>query len=171
MSSAAISGAQVVYDRHAIQQKLDDGYTSLRAYNDIYVQFKQNKNIRVSVATFNDVVLITGQAPNIQQQSKIATLVKKVAGNRKVFNYIEIARPASLLTHASDSLITTKIKAKLIASNAEPSKVKVVTENGTVYLIGTVSHDQADIATQIARTTNGVQKVIKIFSYIYISRV
>lgn len=171
LGGAAYSGAQMVYDRHSLQKKLDDGYTSLKAYNEIYIKDKDNKNTNVSVATFNDIVLITGQVPNSEQSTKIVSLVKNVAGPRKVLNYLEIASPASFLTHISDACITTSIKAKLIASSLEASSIKVVTENGAVYLLGTVSHEQADVATQLAKSTTGVQKVIRIFSYVYISQV
>jgi len=168
-ASAALTGAGVVYDRHALQKKLDDNYTSMKAYNKIYMDTRRYQNTNISVATFNGAVLLTGQIPDPNHKKEVEHIVRQLAGARKIYNYIEIASPSSPLIHASDSWITTKIKAQFIANNdLDPSQIKVVTENGTVYLMGILPRNQAEIATQIARTTSGVQNVVKIFSYLVI---
>jgi len=169
--SAAVSGAQVVYNRHGIQKNLDDQYTSLQAYHAINANDKTFKDTNITVATFNDSVLVVGQVPNAGQKETLQQIVQKIAGDRTVYNYLEISNPSSALTRASDSWITTKIKSRLIAINeVDPTQIKVVTENGIVYLMGIVPPEQAEIAVDVAKETSGVQGVVKIFSYIRISK-
>jgi len=172
MGGIAVSGAQAVYDRHNIQKKFDDNFTSMQAYRAIYLKTDKYKNTNISVATYNDSVIITGQTPEIAQKNEITQLIKNLANDRKVYNFAEIASPSSFLTRASDTWITSKIKAKLIATNnIDPTKIKVVTENGTVFLMGIIPREDADTAVDIAQNTSGVQSVVKIFSYLEITKV
>lgn len=172
MGGIAVSGAQAVYERHSIQKKLDDNYTSMQAYRAIYLDTDKYKNTHVSIATYNDSIIITGQTPELGQKKEITQLIKNIASDRKVYNFAEIASPSSVLTRASDTWITSKIKAKMIATNnIDPTKIKVVTENGTVFLMGIVPREDADTAVDIAQNTSGVQSIVKIFSYLEIAKV
>ena len=169
--NAAMTGAQVVYDRHNLQKKLNDNYITMRAYRSIYADTKKFKDTNVSVSTFNNVVLLAGQVPKPDMRNQIEKIVQKIPDIHEIHNLITVSNPVSTLTQISDTWITTKIKAQLIAANEiDPSKIKVITENGTVYLIGIIPPEQAQQAVQIARTTSGVQNVIKVFSYLRISK-
>jgi osmotically-inducible protein OsmY len=169
--SAAMTGAQVVYDRHNLQKKLNNHYAALQAYRSIYIDRDDYKNTSVSVSAFNDILLITGQTPTAKQKTEIGQLVKDVAENREVYNFAEVSSPSSYLTEMSDGWITTKIKAQYIASSEiDPNLIKVITENGTVFLLGVLTPEQADVAVQIARTTTGVQNVVKLFSYYRVTK-
>lgn len=172
MGGIAVSGAQAVYDRHNIQKKLDDNYTTMQAYRAIYLKTDKYQNTHVAIATYNNSVIITGQTPESGQKEEITQLVQNLAGERKVYNFSEIASPSSLITRASDTWITSKIKFKLIATNnIDPTKIKVVTENGTVFLMGVIPKADAETAVDIAQHTSGVQGVVKIFSYLEIAKV
>ena len=169
--NATITGAQAFYDRRNIQKNLNDQYIAYRADRSIYIDNKQFKNTHVNVASFNGVVLLAGQVQEPSQRDEIEQLVRKVSGIKELHNVVTVASPTSALTQISDTWITTKVKTKLIAMNdIDPSQIKVVTEDGTVYLMGIVPPDQADIAVDIARTTDGVQRVVKIFDYVRISK-
>lgn len=169
--SAAVSGAQVVYNRHSIQKNLDDNYTSMQAYRTIDTYGNIFKDTNITIATFNDSVLLAGQVHSTWQKQELEKIVQKVAGDRTIYNYLEIANPSSALTHTSDSWITAKIKSQLMAINEiDVTQIKVVTENGTVYLMGIVPPDQAEIAVDVAKDTSGVQSVVKIFSYVRVSK-
>jgi osmotically-inducible protein OsmY len=97
--------------------------------------------------------------------------VKNVPDVGTVYNLTTIQNPVSPTIHVSDSWITTKIKTRLIAANEiDPNEIKVITENGTVFLVGTIFPEQAEIATDIARATAGVQDVVRIFSYLKITK-
>lgn len=168
---AATTGAQALYDRHNLQKNLNDQYISMMAARKIYTENDRYKNTNVSIATFNNEVLITGEVENQQQRQEIESIVRNVADIKKLHNLTTISSPSSAIVRMSDAWITAKIKAQLLAINdMEQGKIKVVTENGNVYLMGIVFPEQADTAVEIARTTQGVQSVIKIFSYLRISR-
>jgi osmotically-inducible protein OsmY len=123
----------------------------------------------INVSSYNQTVLLTGEAytPELRAQAeKVAAEVPQV---RNVVNEIEVAGRSSLTSRSNDSLITTKVKANLISEAGkryEAEQVKVVTERSVVYLLGLVTHDEADAITDVVRTTHGVQKVVRVFEYI-----
>ena len=120
----------------------------------------------IEVTVFNHVVLLTGQTPNPTWRQQAETIAKSVPKVTRVYNQISLQGPTSTLTRTSDSWITTKIKGQMLATeDLKSSSIKVLTENGVVYLMGTVNRQQADIATDIARQVSGVQKVVKVFQY------
>jgi osmotically-inducible protein OsmY len=93
-------------------------------------------------------------------------LAHSVADVKRIYNEITIQGPTSSLTRTSDAWITTKIKSQMLATDdLQSGTIKVLTENGAVYLMGVVTHDQADMSVDIARQVSGVQKVVKIFQY------
>src|SRR5688572_2964653 len=145
--NAAVTSAQVVYDRHNLQKSLNDHYITMVAYKKIYNQTNRFKDTNVAFATFNGVLIMTGQVPTQQQRIEIEKIVRQIPDTDRVYNLTTLSQASSTLTEVSDSWITAKIKAKLIAMNdVDPSQIKVVTENGTVYLMGIVPPDQADTA-------------------------
>ena len=120
----------------------------------------------VNVAPYNRVVLLTGEVPDQATRAAIEADVKDIANVRGVVNEIRIAPPSSLADRANDSLITTKVKTRFLDANKfNAVHVKVVTEAGVVYLLGIVTEQEASDAVEIARTTGGVIKVVKMFSY------
>ena len=174
--NAAVTGAQTVYNRHSLKRTLNDHAVSLRAGQAIYLKSNRFEDTHVSVACYNGVILLTGQAPQAAQRNEIEHIVRQIAsesysGPLSLHNRIEISTPSSSLTRLSDSWITAKITAQLVASeDVDPGIIKVITENGTVYLMGVVPPEQGKAAIDIARNTEGVQQVIKLFSWIHISQ-
>lgn len=167
----ATTGIQAVYDHHNLQKKFNDNCITMQAYNKIYRETNNYQDANISIATFNREVLLTGNITNNVQKKEIEQKIASIEGVEKVYNRISISPPTSTLIHVSDSWITAKIKSKLIAmQDIDPSQIKVVTENGTVYLMGIVPYEQADTAIELARSTDGVQNVVKIFSYLRICK-
>lgn len=120
----------------------------------------------VNVAPYNRVVLLTGEAPDQATRAAIEADVRDIANVRGVVNEIQIAPPSSLADRANDSLITARVKTRFLdADKFNAVHVKVVTEAGAVYLLGIVTEQEANDAVEIARTTGGVIKVVKMFSY------
>jgi osmotically-inducible protein OsmY len=120
----------------------------------------------VSVAPYNRVVLLTGEAPDERTRAAVEADVRDIANVRGIVNEIQIAPPSSLADRANDSLITTKVKTRFLDTNKfNAVHVKVVTEAGVVYLLGIVTEQEANDAVDIARTTGGVIKVVKMFTY------
>lgn len=165
----AIAGAAaiaIVYDHRGIQNAIKDTEIA----NKIVDKFKMipgfKENSHVEVAVFNRIVLITGETPNAEWKQEAQNVASTVPNVEKVYNQLRIEGPTSTLTHTSDAWITTKIKTQMLTSEKlKTSSIKVITENGTVFLMGVVTHSQADVAVDIARKIEGVQQVIKIFQY------
>jgi osmotically-inducible protein OsmY len=121
-------------------------------------------NTHVNVTSFNRSVLLTGEVPEEARRVEIEKLVQGVGNVRSVTNDLQVAAPSSLSARANDSLITTKVKGRLLDSNkVSPLHVKVVTEAGVVYLMGIVTEHEANDAVEVARTTGSVIKVVRIF--------
>ena len=169
--NVATTGAQAVYHHHSIERTIDDQYITFQAYNLLYEKSTQFKDTNISVSTLNNEVLLAGQVSFAWQKKKAEQIVRHIAGVKHVYNSITVEGTASTLVQMSDTWITAKIKAKLIASNdVDASQIKVVTENGTVYLMGVVLPDEAIAATDVASETEGVQKVVRLFSYIKLTK-
>lgn len=169
--NVATTSAQAIYNHHSIEKNLNDQYITMQAYKALSIDNDQFKNANISTATYNGEMLLVGQAPEAWQRTKAEEIVKKIEDVQHVYNLVTIANPSSTLTKISDTWITAKIKAKLIASgDVDGSQVKVVTENGTVYLMGILQPDEAQAAIDLASNTDGVGSVVKIFSYVSITK-
>lgn len=167
----ASTGASCVYNRHGIEESLNDQYKTYCAYRALDRAPKEFKNTNISITTYHGDMLMAGQAPEAWQRKKAEILIKSVPDVDHVYNLITISSPSSSLTRLSDAWITSKIKTKLLTSNdVDASKVKVVTENGTVYLMGVLQECEADAAVDIASSTDGVARVVRVFSYMTISK-
>lgn len=167
----AVTGASVVYNRHSLQKNFNDQYIRMKAYQALYMKTDELKNTHIAISAYRGDILLAGQVPQVWQKNKAAEIVEKIPHVKQVYNLITIDSPSSTLTRLSDAWITTKVKARLIASNdLDASDFKVVTENGTVYLMGTVSPEEANAAVRLASTTDGVEKVVKMFSYLTVTK-
>ena len=165
---AAAGGAAVsaVYDHRKLAQVTQDNRLNNRIIDKINTIPDLRDRAHISVTTFNGVVLLSGEAVTTQLSQQVESVAHQVDGIDKIYNEIEIKGPTSSLTKASDTWITAKVKTQMLATKGlQSGSIKVVTENGTVYLMGTVTRDQADNTVDIARQVAGVQKVIKIFQY------
>ena len=124
-------------------------------------------NAHVNAISYNRKVLLTGEASSEEEKKRIADAIAAVPNVREVANEIQVAGASSLASRGSDSLITSNVKARMINNGKfSPNHVKVVTEAGVVYLMGLVSQAEGEAAAEIARTTSGVTRVVKVFEYI-----
>lgn len=168
--NAAITGAQVAYSHDHLSKTFEDQYITTQANRKLFRDTHDFDDCSIAVATFHQTVLLTGQVSTPQKKATLSQLIQEIPDVQKVYNLTTISGPTAALTHISDTWITTKIKSKLIAMNdVNPDDIKVVTENGTVYLMGIIQPQAADIAVEVARSTDGVQNVVKVFSYLRIS--
>ena len=162
----------------------EDGYqtpeterTMGRAIDDEVIENVALVNIRkasegladshIRVTSFNGIVLLTGQvrAQPLKRQAEEVTM--QLRNVRRVYNELEVAGPTSLLARSGDGWVNTKVKARLIANESAPGRdIRVVTENGVVYLMGLIRRNDADAAAEIARNTGGVVKVVRMFEYV-----
>jgi len=169
--NVASTGAEAVYNRHSLQKNISEQYITMQAYKALNIKTEEFKNAHISISTYNGEVLLAGQVPEAWQKTKAEQIVKSIPDIGRVYNLVSVGSPSSALTRISDSWITAKVKAKLLASeDLDATQVKVVTENGTVYLMATLQPDEASAAVDIASNTEGVLSVVKIFSYVHISK-
>ena len=125
------------------------------------------RSARVKVISFNGIVLLVGQVPNQQLKELASHTAQNVAKVRQVYNELEIGPNADLMTQSNDSWLTGKIKTAMLANDAVTGdKIKINTEQGTVFLMGLVTPEMAEEAASIAANTRGVSRVIKVFEYI-----
>lgn len=164
VGGAAVGGSMAA-DRRTSGTYIEDQAIELKASKAISDSLKDK--IHVNVTSFNRQVLITGEVSDEANKKKAESLVKPIENVLSIHNYLEIAPNSSLSARTNDTYITSKVKANFLKENKfSANYVKVVTESGTVYLLGLVTHKEADDAVEIARGINSVKKVVKIFEYI-----
>ena len=151
-------------DRRTTGVQVDDEGIELRSTNRVSERF--GDKVHVNITSYNRSVLVTGEVPDAATKAEIAKLIQVVPSVRGVTTDLQVAGGASLTSRASDATITGKVKARLFDSGKlNPIHVKVITEASVVYLLGIVTEAEANEAVEIARTTGGVRKVVKVFDY------
>lgn len=165
VAGGAAAGGLMAADRRTSGAYVEDEGIELKTNNRI--KDALGDTIHINVTSYNRNVLLTGEAIDDTAKSKAETLARSVENVRHVTNELQISGASALTARGNDSYLTTKVKSAFLQANRFPSNyVKVVTENSVVYLMGIVTHKEADDAVEIARSTDGVQKVVKVFEYI-----
>jgi osmotically-inducible protein OsmY len=158
----AVMGTLVATDRRTSGAQLEDEGIELRAASRIRENL--GDRVHVNVNSYNRRVLITGEVPNAQDKQLVEQVVSRVENVVSVVNELAELGNATLTQRSSDVLVTGRVKAGLVdAKDLVSNAFKVVTERGTVYLLGRVTPREADRATEVARSTSGVQKVVRVF--------
>jgi osmotically-inducible protein OsmY len=161
----AVMGSLVATDRRTSGSQLEDEGIELRAANRIRDNLGDRAHVNVN--SYNRRVLITGEVPNAQDKQLVEQVVSRVENVQSVVNELAVLGNATLTQRSSDVLVTGKVKAGLVdAKDLFANAFQVVTERGTVYLMGRVTQREADHATEIARSTSGVQKVVRVLEII-----
>lgn len=125
------------------------------------------EHANVVVTSYNGIVLLSGQVPSEELRNAAAQTTALVKNVRQVHNYLTVGNVSGFAARSSDTLLTTKLKAKLLtAANIKDSRIKVITENGEVFLLGLVTHEEGNIAGNVAQNTDGVQKVVMLFEFV-----
>lgn len=169
--TAATSSAQAIYNHKNLESNIHDQYITMRAYQALDIDCDYFKDANINVSTFNHTVLLTGQVPKPWQKKAAAQIIKKIAEGAVIYNVITVQPPIPPWVRLSDAWITTKIKTKLMsASDIDATRIKVITENGTVYLMGILPVSEAEEVVNAARDTEGVHAVVRVFSYVKISK-
>jgi len=166
VAGAAVGGA-VIYDQRSAKTMLDDQDIAYRAQARLDHDAELKQKAHLSVAAFDRAVLLVGQAPSSDLKSRAEDIVRTVPKVARIYNEITIENPSSNIATANDAWITTKVKTALLAEKGlNSAQLKIVTESGVVYMMGIVSHAQADLATACVRKVGGVQKIVKLFEYL-----
>jgi osmotically-inducible protein OsmY len=165
MIGGAVMGSLVAVDRRTSGAQLEDEGIELRAVSRLHENLGDRGHINVT--SYNRQVLLTGEVPRAQDLQLVEQIVSRVENVRAVVNDLAVLGNSTLTQRSSDALTTGRVKAGLVdAQDLYASAFKVVTERGTTYLMGRVTQREAERATDIARGTDGVQKVVRVFEII-----
>ncbi|MCC6869669.1 MAG: BON domain-containing protein [Burkholderiales bacterium] len=164
VAGAAGGAALVASDRRTAGAQVEDESIELKITDQIMKLY--GDKVHVNVTSFNGVVLLTGEVPDQGNAVSIGGIAKNTPKVTGVHNEIVVAPLSVLGQRTNDTYITSKVKARFIEANRfPPTAVKVVTERGVVYLMGIVTRAEGESAGEIAATTEGVHRVVKIFEY------
>ncbi|HUW49497.1 MAG TPA: BON domain-containing protein [Sulfuricella sp.] len=165
VATGAGTGVLMAEDRRTTGAYIEDEGIELKAGNRLNDKFKDA--VYINVTSYNRNVLMTGEVPTETAKQDAEQIVRSIAGVRNIINELAIAGNSSYTTRSSDTYLTSKVKVRFVdLGKFQTNHIKVVTENSVVYLLGMVTHKEADSAVEIARTTSGVQKVVKVFEYL-----
>jgi osmotically-inducible protein OsmY len=168
----ATAGGAAIYDKRGVSQMFADRHVTQTAQNIINNDRYLGGQTHISVYTYNGIVLLVGQAPTPELKQRAYMLVDSLRGMKsiepikRIWNEITIAPPSSLFERSDDTWLTTAVKTELVATRGVPSnRIKVVTANKVVYLMGIVTRDQGKKAADVARRVAGVRQVVEVFEY------
>ena len=158
------SGAVAATDRRSTGTFIDDEIIEFKVLDAISKQADLWEQSHLNATSFNNIVLLTGETPSDAFKTRIAQAAASVPKVRSVHDEVAIAAPSSVLARSSDTWVTSKVKTALLTEmELGGTRVKVVTEKGTVYLMGLLNNEEADQATDLARRVGGVERVVRLF--------
>ena len=165
IGGGAVMGAMVVADRRTSGAQLEDEGIEIRANS----RLRENvgDRVHVNVTSYNRKVLLTGEVPSVQDKQLVEQIVARVDNVQSVANELEVSGNSTFTQRSSDTLVTGKAKAALVdAKDLMASAFKLVTERGTMYMMGRVTQREANRATDVVRGVSGVQKVVRLLEII-----
>ncbi|AKO45233.1 division/outer membrane stress-associated lipid-binding lipoprotein [[Haemophilus] ducreyi] len=166
ISSAAVA-TKVATDPRSTGRQIDDEILEERVAFNLNKDAQLRQEARINVVSYNGKVLLIGQAPDADVIENAKNITAGVEDVSDVYNEIRRGKKIGLSQISVDSWITSTIKSKLLLeSKVKSTDVKVITENGEVFLMGKLSQAQANAVANIARNVKGVKKVIKVISYV-----
>ena len=167
MSSAGAGPIEEDPGERTFGQQLTDESIETKAKVNINTSDEGYDDAHLSIVSFNGFVLLAGQVPSEALKTLATDVVRKIEGVRRIYNELEIGPATSVGTRSHDTWITTKVKSKLLASSDTPgTRVKVVTENSVVYLMGLLTKEEADRVSLEAAAASSAERVVQLFELI-----
>ncbi len=167
MVVGAATSLIIAEDRRTTEAFLQDQTIKFRSNDAIYSSKEIGTKVHVNVISYNQQVLLTGEAPTGPIRDQVESIVSNIAGVKKVYNEIKIQPNSRFESRNNDAMITAKVKGRILRNSAvDPSKIKVVTEHANVYLLGLVTEEEAAASVEIAQQVDGVERVIRVFEII-----
>ena len=165
--AGAVVGGVVIHEGRNMETRKSDFKITHRINKELGQDTNYSKKSHLVISAYDGVILLAGQTPNEGLRSNAQQIAEKTPGVKRVYNEISVSGPSSPMMQSSDAWIATKVKTKLLATKElDSSQIKVVTEQGVVYLLGKVTRNQAKVAADATRTIAGVQKVVTLFEYL-----
>lgn len=164
-STGVVGGIAVMADRRSPAVQAIDKGIALEAENALAKRFGDNAHINVT--SFNQKVLLTGEVKDAEIKAEAGSYVKAMKNARSVFNELIIGPNSSYTSRANDSYLESRIKAQMIFTDQLPSNsMAIIAEGSSVYLMGILTQQEADLAKKVASNTNGVKDVYAYFDII-----
>lgn len=165
--AGAATGASIANDRRSAGTILEDQAIELKISNAIYGDKSFPKDTHISVVSFNNVVLLLGQTPTGALREHAENIAKQTENVKRLHNEISIGDPTSYRVRNNDAWITTKVKSTLLGTEGVgATHIKVITENGIVYLMGIVTRNEGQQAAEAVQHVKGVRGIYKVFDYL-----
>jgi osmotically-inducible protein OsmY len=143
-----------------------DNVIEYDAANAIKAADPRFESAHIVVVSHSGIVLLVGEVESEELKTKAAEVTETIDNVRSVHNELTVSGPISMVARSNDSWLTTKVKTKFLAHGAiDSTRIDVTTENGVVYLMGTVPQEQARYAVEVTQTVEGVVKIVKVFEY------
>ena len=162
-----VGGASVATDNRSLGNQIDDQKIEIDAQAKLSKSDALSDNTNLQVISVNGSVLVVGQAPNSYLRDQAIKAINEVNGVKQLHNQIRISNTTSFTTKTNDVWLTSKVKTSLFGTDKlDATNIKVVTENGEVFLMGLVTKEQATSAVDIARNVGGGNRVFKILEYV-----
>ncbi|MCC7100175.1 MAG: BON domain-containing protein [Rubrivivax sp.] len=164
VGGAMVGGTMMVLDRRSSGAQVDDQAIELKAA----VRVRElGLPAHVNVTSYNRVMLITGEVPREADRRLIEQQLSRIDAVRSVVNELAVAENSTVGSRTTDSVITSKVKASFVdAKDLQAQAAKVVTERGIVYLMGRVTEREAARFADVARSVEGVRKVVRVFEIV-----
>lgn len=162
IGGAAAGGYVLGEDPRSAAVQADDKAIDFRVSNRIGEKYP---GAHMNASPYNRLVLLTGEVPTAEAKADVEKITREVANVRGVYNELTVGPPKPVTSRTNDAYLTSLVKTRFVDKNFNPLHVKVVTEDSTVYFMGLVKRAEADSATEVARMTRGVRRVVRVFEY------
>ena len=164
VATVAIKTIDILHDRRTAGEYFDDSGIELEMKKFLISNKRYRRQTHITTDSYNGILLLTGESTSESVKLEIVEYANRVNGVRQVVDEVRIAGKTGFLSRTNDSLITGKVKTALIAKmGSKANQMRVVTQFGTVYLMGIVTDKEANRATEVARTISGVVRVVRVF--------
>jgi len=157
------------YARRSTGTTLDDQSLEYSIINSIYSDPAFSENDHIKVEVHEGVVLLAGETASEENRLLATKLAEESRLTERVVNDLKVGYRSGFGGKLDNSWLTTKVNSILIKENLLPgndaSRIKVVSSQNTVYLMGLITREEGDAVAEIVRNIGGVGKVVKIFDY------
>ena len=165
-----ITEQSLLQDRRTREAIVIDNDIETEAYSELDSDDDLLNQCHFTVTAYNGAVLVTGEAPNEELRKKIISTVQEIPNVKLIHDNLIIAYPSDASSRANDKFITDTVKKALnqirTIPDFDPAMIKVITENGTVYLMGLVHRDEGTVVINVTRLQPGIKQIITVFEYI-----
>ena len=166
VAGAVIATVDVIHDRRTVGEYIDDGSIEIKVRNILVSSREIRSAAHVKPDSWNGILLVTGEIDQETVKRDIIERFRAIQGVRQVVDETTITGKTTLGTRANDAWISNKVKGRLVLKTGlDANRVKVIPTRGSVYLMGIVTRDEGEKATELARTVRGVERVVKVFEY------